>query len=111
MVLSRFEWHNPVSWKNSSYPPPRGPSSSLIVHAFANKEVKKHYPNFKFTSHFMRNTSDLKLKLLFLFSYIFIYYIKNLQDKLPIALRTNYTTKHYKDDNTYLFLIWGTLLY
>ena len=31
---------------------------------------------------------------------IFLYSIKNLQDKLPSTLPTNYSTKHYKDDNT-----------
>ena len=30
----------------------------------------------------------------------FIYSIKNLKDKLPITLPANYSTKHYKDDNT-----------
>ena len=32
--------------------------------------------------------------------HFFIYTIKNLHDKLPITLPTNYATKHYKDDNT-----------
>ena len=29
---------------------------------------------------------------------VFLYSIKNLQDKLPITLPTNYSTKHHKDD-------------
>ena len=41
-------------------------SSSLIVQSFSNKKLKKLYPDLKFTSHFIRNTSDLKLKTLFL---------------------------------------------
>ena len=34
------------------------------------------------------------------FFFIYIYSIKNLQDELPITIPTNYSTKHYKDDNT-----------
>ena len=41
-------------------------SSSLIVHDFSNKKLKKLYPDLKFISHFTRNTLDLKLKTLFL---------------------------------------------
>ena len=41
-------------------------SSSLVVHDFSNKKLKKLYPDFKFISHFIRNTSDLKLEALFL---------------------------------------------
>ena len=40
--------------------------SSLIVHDFSNKKLKKLYPDLKFISHFIRNISDLKLKMLFL---------------------------------------------
>ena len=34
------------------------------------------------------------------FFFFFLYSIKNLQDELPITIPTNYSTKHYKDDNT-----------
>ena len=40
--------------------------SSLIVDNFSDKKLKKLYPDWKFISHFIRNTSDLKLKMLFL---------------------------------------------
>ena len=33
---------------------------------FSNKKLKKIYPDLKFISHFIRNISDLKLKMLFL---------------------------------------------
>ena len=33
-------------------------------------------------------------------NFFFIYSIKSLQDELPITIPTNYSTKHYKDDNT-----------
>ena len=33
-------------------------------------------------------------------STFFLYSIKSLQDELPITIPTNYSTKHYKDDNT-----------
>ena len=36
----------------------------------------------------------------FFFFFFFLYSIKNLQDELPITIPTNYSTKHYKDDNT-----------
>ena len=42
-----------------------GLSSSLIVHDFSNKKLKKLYPDLKFLYHFIRNISDLKLKMLF----------------------------------------------
>ena len=38
--------------------------SSLIVHNFSDNKHKKLYPYWKFISHFIRNTSDLKLKIL-----------------------------------------------
>ena len=38
----------------------------MIVHDFSNKKREKLYPDLKFISHFIRNTSDLKLKTLFL---------------------------------------------
>ena len=38
--------------------------------------------------------------VLFPLFFICIYSIKNLQDELPITIPTNYSTKHYKDDNT-----------
>ena len=41
-------------------------SSSLIVHDFSNKKLKKLYPDLNFVSHFTRNKSDLKLKTFFL---------------------------------------------
>ena len=34
--------------------------------SFSNKNLKKLYPDMKFISHFIRNTSDLKLNMLFL---------------------------------------------
>ena len=40
--------------------------SSLIVHDFSNKKLKKLYPDLKFIPHFIRNTTELKLKILFL---------------------------------------------
>ena len=43
-------------------------SSSLLVHDFSNKKLKKVYPDLNNISHFIRNKSDLKLKtLLFVF--------------------------------------------
>ena len=38
-------------------------SSSLIVHNFSHKKLKKLYPDLKFISYFVRNTSDVKLKM------------------------------------------------
>ena len=38
----------------------------MIVHYFSNKKVKKLYADLNFKSHFVRNNSDLKLKILFL---------------------------------------------
>ena len=37
-------------------------SSSLIVHDFSNKKLKKLYPDLNFVSQIIRNKSDLKLK-------------------------------------------------
>ena len=37
-----------------------------MVPDFPNKEFKRLYSNLNFISHFIRNTSDLKLKMLFL---------------------------------------------
>ena len=42
--------------------------SSLIVDNFSDKKLKKLYPDWKFISHFIRNTSDLKLKCCFLYA-------------------------------------------
>ena len=48
--------------------------SSLIVHSFSNKNLKKLYPDMKFISHFIRNTSDLKLNMLFLICGTLLYH-------------------------------------
>ena len=37
-----------------------------MVHKFSNKRLKELYPDLKFISHFIRNTSDLKMRTLFL---------------------------------------------
>ena len=37
-----------------------------MVHNYSDKKLKKLYLDWKIVSHFVRNTSDLKLKTLFL---------------------------------------------
>ena len=46
------------------------------------------------------NNIESCLIFFFFFFFFFLYSIKNLQDELPITIPTNYSTKHYKDDNT-----------
>ena len=38
----------------------------MVGDFFSDKKLKRLYPDLKFISHFIRNTSDLKLKMLFL---------------------------------------------
>ena len=49
-------------------------NEAKITYDFSNKKLKKLYPDLKFISHFIRNLSDLKLKMLFLIAghYCFI---------------------------------------
>ena len=49
-------------------------SSSLIVHDFPNKKLKRLHPDLKFIYHFIRNISDLKLKMLFLICGTLLYF-------------------------------------
>ena len=61
-------------------------SSLLIVNDFSNKKLKKKLcPDFKFISHFIRNTSDLKLKMLFL-TYGTLLYSKDKDDSKILLL-------------------------
>ena len=41
-------------------------SEFIYSNDFCNKKLKKLYPDMYFISHFIRNTSDLNLKMLFL---------------------------------------------
>ena len=45
----------------------------MTVHDFSNKNLKKLYPDLKFVPYFIRNTPDLKLKMLFLIGGALLY--------------------------------------
>ena len=69
------------------------PKSVLTNRVYWSLSAMHPYTFVLFISHYGR----FKLSQLLLFSK---YFIKNLQNKSPITLPTNYSMKHHKDDNT-----------